>query len=100
MPFWLRVVKAMSVRKRRSNRERIAHLSEISRNVLVLYLCPALYNKKKSAFPPLGLLTVAALLPAEWPKRLVDENIEALKDEAEHTLPAFIADLENGHPRG
>ena len=39
------------------------------------------FIKKKSAFPPLGLITVAALLPEEWPKRLVDENTEALGDE-------------------
>ncbi|MBI5062766.1 MAG: B12-binding domain-containing radical SAM protein [Desulfatitalea sp.] len=39
------------------------------------------FIKKKSAFPPLGLLTVAGLLPEEWPKRLVDENIDALRDE-------------------
>jgi radical SAM superfamily enzyme YgiQ (UPF0313 family) len=39
------------------------------------------FIRKKSAFPPLGLLTVAALLPEQWPKRLVDENIEALRDE-------------------
>ena len=39
------------------------------------------FIKKKSAFPPLGLLTVAALLPEEWPKRLVDENTEVIKDE-------------------
>jgi radical SAM superfamily enzyme YgiQ (UPF0313 family) len=31
--------------------------------------------------PPLGLMTVAALLPQDWCFRLVDENVEALTDE-------------------
>ncbi|MCE0483202.1 MAG: DUF4070 domain-containing protein [Methylacidiphilales bacterium] len=35
---------------------------------------------KHAAFPPLGLLTVASLLPEAWPKRLVDMNIEGLKE--------------------
>ncbi|MGH9402926.1 MAG: B12-binding domain-containing radical SAM protein [Terriglobia bacterium] len=35
---------------------------------------------KKSAYPPLGLLTVSAMLPAHWNKRLVDTNIRRLKD--------------------
>lgn len=35
---------------------------------------------KRAAQPPLGLMTVAALLPRAWDKRLVDTNVELLRD--------------------
>ena len=38
------------------------------------------FIRKKAAFPPLGLVTVAALLPTEFQTRLVDLNIEGLGD--------------------
>ncbi|MEA3406467.1 MAG: B12-binding domain-containing radical SAM protein [Chloroflexota bacterium] len=115
------------------------------------------FIRKKASFPPLGLLTVAPMLPESWDLRLVDMNVERLTDrdlewadyvfvsamvvqregshrliercqsfdvkvvaggplflsehqdfplvdyfvldEAEATLPRFLNDLEEGHPR-
>lgn len=59
------------------------------RNVLLLY--PKMPNTFwsmhylnritgfKSSYPPLGLMTIAPMLPGTWNKRLIDTNIEKLK---------------------
>jgi len=38
------------------------------------------FVSKRAAFPPLGLLTVAAMLPKSWNVRLVDMDIRRLCD--------------------
>jgi radical SAM superfamily enzyme YgiQ (UPF0313 family) len=39
------------------------------------------FVRKKAAHPPLGILTVAAMLPRDWDIRIVDMNVESLTDE-------------------
>jgi radical SAM superfamily enzyme YgiQ (UPF0313 family) len=36
--------------------------------------------RRRAAFPPLGLLTVAAMLPAHWRLKLVDMDVTSLED--------------------
>lgn len=39
------------------------------------------FISKRAVHPPLGLLTVAAMLPEEWEKRLVDMNVTDLQNQ-------------------
>jgi len=39
------------------------------------------FISRKASFPPLGLLTIASMLPQEWEKRLVDMNVSDLADD-------------------
>jgi hypothetical protein len=63
-----------------------------SRNVLLIYprfVTASFWNYhsaceavgRRCPAPPLGLITMAALLPPEWTVRLIDCNAEALTDD-------------------
>jgi radical SAM superfamily enzyme YgiQ (UPF0313 family) len=67
----------------------MAHLGTIMKILLVAPECPETFwsfkyslkvISKKALLPPLGLLTVAAMLPPDWEKKLVDMTVEPLSD--------------------
>ena len=50
------------------------------------------FIRKRASLPPLGLLTVAAMLPPAWEKRLVDMNVRKLTEaDLEWAEMAFVS---------
>jgi len=50
------------------------------------------FEGRRAAFPPLGLLTVSAMLPKDWERRLVDMNVQDLwPDDIEWADVVFVS---------
>ena len=46
---------------------------------------------KAASLPPLGLISLAALLPREWEIRVVDENVDPLTDDSAAVVASFVS---------
>ncbi len=57
------------------------------------------FISKKSSLPPLGLLTVAAMLPPEWELRLTDMSVKKLTD-ADLRWADYVFSERHVHPEG
>ena len=52
------------------------------------------FIRRRAALPPVGLLTIGAMLPKEWPKKVVDLNVTKLtKKDLEWADCAFIGGM-------
>ena len=63
---------------------------EVPSNTYWSFNCALKFIRKKSAMPPLGLLTIAALFPDKYNLKLIDLNVGPLKDKDIHWADAVF----------
>ena len=63
---------------------------EVPSNTYWSFSCALKFIRKKSAMPPLGLLTIAALFPDKYNLKLIDLNVEALNESDIHWADAIF----------